>query len=114
MSILHKIKCYLYDNVLTEDPNDLIARVASERSLNVADVCALSVSRGGADISAAAMEHAVNLWFKEMAYNLCDGFSVNTGWFTASARIKGVFNSPSEPFDKTHHPVRFYAGGAAA
>ena len=28
----HKIKAYLYDNVLTEDPNDFVARVYSERS----------------------------------------------------------------------------------
>jgi hypothetical protein len=48
MSTLHTIKCYLYDNVLTEDPNDFIARVASERSLNVKDVCSAAVTRGGA------------------------------------------------------------------
>jgi len=33
MATLHKIKAYLYDNVLTEGPNDLIARASSERSL---------------------------------------------------------------------------------
>jgi len=104
---LHKIKCYLYDNVLTEDPNDFIARVSSERSLNVQDVCTSAVTRGGADVSAAAMEHAVNLFLKEMAYNLCDGFSINTGWFTASAHIRGVFNSPGETFDRAKHTVSF-------
>jgi hypothetical protein len=107
MSTLHTIKCYLYDNVLTEDPNDFIARVASERSLNVKDVCGSAATRGGADVSAAAMEHAVNLFLKEMAYNLCDGFSVNTGWFTAAAHIRGVFNSPEEHFDKTKHTLSF-------
>jgi hypothetical protein len=33
MPILHKIKAYLYDNLLTKDnPNDFIVRTVSERS----------------------------------------------------------------------------------
>jgi hypothetical protein len=107
MAILHKIKAYLYDNVLTENPNDFIARVNSERSLSVKDICKSAVTRGGADIPAASMEHAVNLWLKEMGYLLCDGFSVNTGWFTVVAHLKGVFNSPSETFNKTKHTLLF-------
>ena len=108
MATLHKIRAYLYDNVLTtDDPNDFIARVQSERSLNVKDICQSAATRGGADISAASMEHAVNLWLKEMAYNLCDGFSVNTGYFTANANIKGVFNSPTESFNAQKHTLLF-------
>jgi len=106
-SVKHNIRCYLYDNVLTENPNDFVARVISERSLNIKDVCTSAVTRGGADISAAAMEHAVNLFLKEMAYNLCDGFSVNTGWFTASAHVKGVFDNPNETFNKDKHTLSF-------
>jgi len=104
---MHKIKAYLYDNVLTEDPFDLIARVMAERSLNVRNISETAVTRGGANISAASMEHAVNLWLKEMAYQLCDGFSVNTGWFTVSAHIKGVFNSPAETFNPDKHTLLF-------
>jgi len=107
MANLHRIKAYLYDNVLTDDPNDFMARVQSERSLNVKEICKSAVTRGGADISAAAMEHAVNLWFKEMAYNLCDGFSINTGWFTSSVNIKGVFHTPTEKFNPKKHSVLF-------
>jgi hypothetical protein len=114
-AILHRIKAHLYDNVLTADnANDFIARVASERALGVRDICNAAASRGGADVSAATMEHAVNLWFKEMAYQLCDGFSVNTGYFTSSVHIKGVFNSPNEHFDPEKHTVLFeFQQGAA-
>ncbi|WP_262486355.1 hypothetical protein [Flavobacterium sp. B17] len=39
-NILHKIKAYLYDNVLTKDnPNDLSVRIVTERSLNVQQIC---------------------------------------------------------------------------
>ncbi|WP_312903288.1 DNA-binding domain-containing protein [Chryseobacterium taichungense] len=88
MSILHKIKAYLYDNTLTKDnPNDFIARTASERSLSVKQICEAATSRGGANVSASAMEHATGLFLKEMAYQLCDGFSVNSGYFTGSRSL---------------------------
>lgn len=108
MAVLHKIKAYLYDNVLTKDnPNDFIARTLSERSLNVKQICEVAVTRGGADVSAAAMEHAIELFLKEMAYQLCDGFSVNTGYFTASTQIRGVFDSPTETFNPQKHNILF-------
>ncbi len=108
MAILHKIKAYLYDNLLTKDnPNDYIARTVSERSLSVKQICEAAVNRGGADVSAAAMEHAVELFLKEMAYQLCDGYSVNTGYFTASTNIRGVFDSPSESFNSNKHNILF-------
>jgi hypothetical protein len=34
-NILHKIKADLYPNLLTEDPNDYVARVKSERTLKL-------------------------------------------------------------------------------
>jgi hypothetical protein len=52
------------------------------------------------------MTHAVKLWMKEMSYQLCDGFSINTGWFTA-VHIKGVFNSLLEKFNPQKHHVLF-------
>ena len=63
--------------------------------------------RGVADISAAAMQHGVQLFLKEMAYLLCDGFSVNTGYFTAVPSIRGNFNSPNEHFDSDKHTILF-------
>ncbi|WP_262486325.1 DUF4469 domain-containing protein [Flavobacterium sp. B17] len=70
-------------------------------------MCEAVASRGGADVSASAMEHATELFLKEMAYQLCDGFSVNTGYFTASTTIRGVFDSPSETFNKDKHSIIF-------
>jgi hypothetical protein len=107
-NLLHKIKAWLYDNQLTKDnPNDYIARVASERTLGVKDICEAAATRGGADISAPTMEHAASLFLTEMGYQLCDGFAVNTGWFTASVHIRGTFDSPLETFDPKKHGVLF-------
>ncbi|MFT3920081.1 DNA-binding domain-containing protein [Cloacibacterium sp.] len=105
MAILHKIKAYLYDNALTK--NDYIARTVSERSFNVKQICEAAVNRCGSDVSAASMQHATELFLKEMAYQLCDGYSVNTGYFTASTLIRGVFDSPTETFNSAKHTILF-------
>jgi hypothetical protein len=105
MAVLHTIKAWLYENLLTDDKNDYTARVSVERTLGVRDICESAAARGGADINAQAMEHAVGLFHKEMAYRLCDGFSVNTLWYNASAHIKGVFTGPAEAFDPAKHTV---------
>lgn len=107
MNILHKIKAFLYENFLTENPNDYTARVSSERTLNVKDICSVAVTRGNAATTAAAMEHNVNLFLKEMAYQMCDGYAVNTGYFTGTTLIRGVFNSKTEKFDPKKHSVLF-------
>ena len=105
--ILHKIKANLYPNLLTEDPNDYVARVISERTLNVKEICNGAVTRGGAQTSAETMEHNVNLFLKEMAYQLSDGYSVNTGYFTANTLIRGVFNSLTETFNTDKHAILY-------
>jgi hypothetical protein len=103
----HKIKAQLYENVLTENPNDFIARVVSEKSLTIGEVARAAVRRGGADIPAEAMEHAVTLFLREMAYHLCDGYSINTGYFTAQPTIRGVFTKAQNQFDRDKHSVLF-------
>ena len=104
---LHKLKVYLFPNQLTEDPNDLSARVSSERTLDVKNICRQAVTRGGASTSAETMEHNVNLFHKEMAYQLANGMAVNTGYYTAVAKVTGVFNKVNESFDPEKHQVSF-------
>jgi len=106
-NVLHKIKVNLYDNFLTENPNDFSARVISERTLNVKEICKTAVNRGGAPSTAEAMEHNVTLFLKEMAYQLMDGYAVNTGYFTANAQVRGVFDSKTETFNHNKHSILF-------
>ncbi|MDR1222626.1 MAG: DUF4469 domain-containing protein [Tannerella sp.] len=106
-TVLHTIKARLYRNLLTPDPDDYLIRANSERTLNVPNICESAVSRGGADIPAPVMEHAVNLFLDEMGYQLCDGFSINTGWFTAGPHVRGVANSPKEQYNSEKHTLLF-------
>jgi len=103
----HNIRAELYDNLLTEDPNDFAARVVADKPLNTKDVCNFAVQRGGADISAKTMEHSVDLYFNEMIYQLCNGFTINTGVFSVRPAIKGVFNKATEQFNPEKHKISF-------
>lgn len=106
-NVLHRIKAYLYKNKFTENPDEYTARVVTERLLNVKDVCQSAVTRGGANnISSYTMQYAVDLFLKEMVYRLCDGYAVNTGYFTLKALVKGVFESPDEQFNPEKHRIR--------
>ncbi len=106
-TILHRVKAYLYVNPLTGRPNDYMARVISEKSLGIAEICESAVRRGGADLPQATIQHGVDIFLKEMAYLLCDGYSANTGYFIANPLIKGTFNSSSEDFDPARHDIQF-------
>ena len=105
--IHHTIRANLYDNPLTENTNDFIARVDIDRSLSVREICETATSRGGAPTTADEMELNTNLFFREMAYQLCDGNGINTGYFTAYPQIKGAFRDPNEQFDPENHKLLF-------
>ena len=105
--ILNFLKVYLYENFLTDDPNDLTAKVISERSVGIADLCHSAVNRAKAPTTAEAMEHNVRLFLDEMAFQLKNGFSINTGYFTANAQIRGVFESKTDKFDPAKHSILF-------
>ncbi|GHV51509.1 hypothetical protein FACS1894181_13450 [Bacteroidia bacterium] len=100
----------LYDNPLTpDDPNDLVGHVFSQGTVNLSELCKSAAGRGGADISAAAMQHATELVLKEAAFQLCNGFSINLdGIITAHVGIKGTFSGPNDHFDPERHKVVFY------
>jgi vacuolar-type H+-ATPase subunit F/Vma7 len=92
---------------LTEDKNDFYAKVISERTISTSEICESAVTRGNAPTSVEAMKINVELFFKEMEYQLKDGYSINTGYFSATPLIKGVFNSANDKYDKLRHSIHF-------
>jgi hypothetical protein len=92
---------------LTEDPDDFYAKVISERTLDIDDICDSSVGRGNAPTTKEAMKINVELFFKEMCYLLKDGFSVNLGYFIVTLCIKGVFRGIRDRFDRSRHSLYF-------
>jgi hypothetical protein len=107
LNLLHRIKAILLPNLLTEDPDDFYAKVTSERTLDVEDICNSAVGRGNAPTTKEAMNINVDLFFKEMSYLLKDGYSVNTGYFTVTPHIKGIFRNIGDKFDPLRHSLYF-------
>jgi len=104
---MHQIEAQLYPNHLAGGENTYLAKNTKEKTINVEAICAAMRNRGGYDGSHDEAVKTVNHFFKEMMYQLCDGFSVNTGWFTVTVHIGGLFHSVKEIFDPKKNPVSF-------
>jgi len=112
--VLHHIKVRLYRSNLPGARGAYYARPANEAALSVEQVAAALKTRGGFTGSYSDLVQHVHLFFEEMAYQLCDGYAVNTGWFSVQPVIGGLFESANEGFDPKGHTVAFrYRTGAA-
>jgi len=105
--VLHNLKVKLYPNHLNNATHNFFARVDYEKTLYTRDVCLSAVTRGGADTTPEVMEKNVVSFFKEMGFQLCNGFSISTGYFHAATGIRGCFNSELDAFDPDKHMVYF-------
>lgn len=105
--ILHRIRAKLYPNYLHTVEGAYIARTDDEAALSREQVCAAMVTRGGFEGNYQTLVDNVRQFFDEVAYQLCDGYSVNTGYFSLHPRIGGGWENALEPFDRKKHPIRF-------
>ena len=104
---LHRIRVKLYPNYLPNAEGRYIARTNNEASLTIDEVCAYLNNRGGfADNYENLIQH-VHQYFDEAAYLLCDGFGINTGYFSIHPNVGGTFDSTTEGHDSKKHKVAF-------
>jgi hypothetical protein len=105
--VLHRIRARLYPNYLHGIDGAFIARTDDEASLNIEQVCAALKNRGGFTGNYQDLVEYVRQFFDEAAYQLCDGFSVNTGYYSLHPRIGGTWQNELEHYDAAKHPVKF-------
>jgi len=105
--VLHRIRVKLYPNYLRNIEGMYIARTDSEASLSIEQVCAALKNRGGYGGDYDDLVEAVKQFFDETAYQLCDGFAVNTGYYSLHPNVGGTFNNTSEIHDHKKHPITF-------
>jgi len=105
--VLHHIKVKLYPNNLKNVEGAYIARTNSERTLDVEDICAIMKTRAGFAGKYEDLLNNIRQYNDEVAYQLCDGYAVTNGWFTAYPNIGGAFDSANEAHDHEKHPVSF-------
>ncbi|MDR0375928.1 MAG: DUF4469 domain-containing protein [Treponema sp.] len=106
--VLHRIRVKLYPNYLPKVEGAYIARTDNEATLGVREVCAALKNRGGFTGNYDDLVEHVHQFFGEAAYQLCDGFAVNMGYFSVHPNVGGTFDKVSESHDTGKHPVAFH------
>ena len=105
--VLHHICVKLYPNYLPNENGAYIARTGDETLLNIEQLCAAMKDRPGFTGKHEDLIKYVNHFLDETAYQLCNGFSVNMGYYSIHPNIGGTFNSVNETHDHEKHPVKF-------
>nr|WP_319397274.1 DNA-binding domain-containing protein [uncultured Carboxylicivirga sp.] len=100
-----KIKLWLYDNPLTENPNDYSAKVSSAGSLNLDDVVD-GIIANRSEYQPETIRSIGTLIFNEIGDKLKDGYNINTPLFSASLAVSGVFNSKTASFSGSNHKLK--------
>jgi len=104
---LHRIRVKLYPNYLPGLAGAYIARTDDEASLDIPAICASLKNRGGATAQYDDIVEHVRQFMDEAAYQICDGFSANLGYFSIHPKIGGAFSSASEGRAEAGHPISF-------
>jgi len=105
--VLHRIRVKLYPNHFQHVEGAYIARTDSEASLNVRQVCSTAISRGGVELDLDDFMEYVDKYNEEVAYQLCDGYAVNNGYYSIHPSIGGTFSSERDLHDPQKHPITF-------
>ena len=105
--VLHRIRVKLYPNYLPKGKGTYIAHTNSQRVLDVDDICKELKTRGSFPGDHKVLAEHVRQYFDEAVYQLCNGFAVNSGYYTMYPNIGGIFTSPNENRDQKKHPLGF-------
>ena len=103
--ILHRIKLRLYPNHLTGGRYH--ARTINEKALSREEVCQSLKNRGGFNGNFKDLMDYTKQYYDEMAFLLCDGYAVNSGYYTISPNVGGTFNTSDESVDHKKHPFGY-------
>ena len=105
--VLHEIRVKLYPSTLPKVEGKYIARTYNRKRLTIEDICKTLKRRTKYEGDYNEAVKAVKAFFDEMAYQLCDGHSVNTGYFSIHPNICGTFDSKRDIYDREKNPVSF-------
>ena len=105
--LLHSIHVMLYPNYLPGVKGKYIARTANETVLSIEQICASIKFRGGFTGQYDDLVKHVKQFFDEAAHHLCDGYSINTGYFSIHPEIFGTFNSVTDIHENKKPQINF-------
>lgn len=108
-----KIKIWLLNNALTDNPNDFSARVSSAGNRDIEAIIERMV-RMRSEYQEVTLRAVTEMFLTEVAESIKEGYTVSTPIFRASPGISGAFFGKSAKFNKEDHKIKvnFTANGA--
>ena len=103
--VMHSIRVRLYPNYLPGQEKTFVARTANEASLSIESVCAKLKDRGGFTGNYNDLVLHVKQFLNEVCYQLCDGYAINTGYFSMYPNVGGTFNKTHDKPDPIKNPL---------
>ena len=103
--VMHSINIRLYPNYLPGYENTFIARTDADARLSIEDVCNSLFKRGGFTGEYKDLVNYVKQFLNEVAYQLCDGYTVNTGYFSIYPNVGGLFKDERDTPDPKKNPL---------
>ncbi|MBK3516161.1 DNA-binding domain-containing protein [Carboxylicivirga marina] len=98
------LNLWLYDNQLTEDPNDFFGMVKSNGKVGNREVAKLIVD-DGSEHKEETIYNLLTIGDKMKAKLMAQGYSINTPLCYGRLGVSGVFEGSSAKFDTTKHKV---------
>ena len=105
--VMHKIRVKLYPNYLPGHENTFIAHTDSEAVLDIKQICASMYERGGFKGDTKDLEANIIRYHNEAAYQLCDGFTINNGYYSIYPNLGGTFKGLRDTPDPKSNPLSF-------
>ena len=99
---MSKINVWLYDNLLTPNPNDFFGRVKPLGILNN-EAIADEMLKEGTEYQKETIVDILNRSDRLKVTKLAEGYSINTGVYHSHIGISGVFQGATDRFDPKEH-----------
>jgi len=94
----------LYENNLTTDPRDYMARVSTTATAEIGDVTQRMVDRGSTVVKADILS-VLEDYYSAIEIMVLEGQAVNTPLAHFKTTVKGVFDGPTDAFDPQRHQI---------
>ena len=102
LKTMQKLNLWLYDNQLTENPNDYFGKVQTNGTISNADI-AKRIVADGSEFNEETIYNILTLGDKLKANLLAQGYALNTPLCYGRIGVSGAFEGSSAKFDKSKH-----------
>ena len=101
---MSKVNVWLYDNLLTPDPNDFYGKVKPQGTLRNNDIADAMVKEG-TEYQKETILNILDRSDRIKVSKLVEGYSINTGVCYSHIGINGAFHGATDRFDPNEHRI---------